>query len=143
MSSNPERPLILVVDDEPDNLEIVVAYLEHHGYSTRTAGGGRLAVELARQLRPELILMDLMMPDLGGVEALRLIRSDPACESIPFVAFTADVQYTPARAQADGFCGLVYKPILPSNLTDAVGRCLAAARAGARWTDLPVYAASP
>jgi CheY-like chemotaxis protein len=136
---NGGRPMVLVVDDNPDNRTIFTAILDHLGFRTVTASGGWEAVEKAERECPRLILMDLMMPDLGGAEALEIIRADPGCARVPTLAVTAQTLYTPAQARAAGFCGVVYKPVSPRHLADAVQRCLADAHAGLPWTDLPMY----
>jgi CheY-like chemotaxis protein len=136
------RPVVLVADDNPDNRAIFTAILDHLGFRTISAAGGLEAVEIALRERPHLILMDLMMPDLNGADALRIIRADPDCQDIPALAVTAQTLYSVARAKADGFCAVVHKPITPRHLADAVARCLADAEAGLRWTDLPRYDAA-
>jgi CheY-like chemotaxis protein len=133
------RPVVLVADDNPDNRAIFTAILDHIGFRTINATGGLEAVEIARRECPHLILMDLMMPDLNGADALRIIRADPDCQDVPALAVTAQTLYSAARARADGFCAVVHKPIAPRHLADAVTRCLADAEAGLRWTDLPKY----
>ncbi|HEX8321816.1 response regulator [Longimicrobium sp.] len=133
------RPLLLVADDNPDNRTIFATILQHLGFRTAVASGGFASVEIAQRERPDLIIMDLMMPDLGGEEALRRIRANPELEHVPVLAVTAQVLYTTASSKADGFCGLLHKPVSPRNLADAVQRCLASADAGLRWTDLPSY----
>jgi diguanylate cyclase (GGDEF)-like protein len=80
---------ILVVDDDPDILQFVEMNLEMEGFETHTAEGGRLALELARERPPDLILLDVMMPELDGLTVLRRLRSSPATSSIPVVLLTA------------------------------------------------------
>jgi CheY-like chemotaxis protein len=133
------RPVVLVADDNPDNRAIFSAILDHLGYRTVNATGGLEAVEIARRECPRVIVMDLMMPDLSGPEALRMLRADPDCQRVPALAVTAQTLYSAERAKADGFCGVVHKPITPRHLADAVQRCLADADAGLQWTDLPKY----
>jgi CheY-like chemotaxis protein len=69
-----ERPWILVVDDEPEVRQLVVEFLETRGYQTLTAASGEEAVSVVRQDQPDLILMDIMMPHMNGLEALQRIR---------------------------------------------------------------------
>lgn len=133
------RPVVLVADDNPDNRAIFTAILDHLGFHTIAASGGREAIEIARRECPRFIVMDLMMPDIGGDEALRNMRADPTCPDVPVLAVTAQTLYSPGRAKADGFCGVVHKPVSPRHLADAVQRCLADADGGLRWTDLPTY----
>ena len=65
---------MLVVDDEPTIAEVVARYLERAGYEARIAGDGPTAVQLARTLRPDLVVLDLMLPGLDGLEVMRRIR---------------------------------------------------------------------
>jgi putative two-component system response regulator len=134
-----ECPLVLVADDNADNREIFTTILGSLGYRTATASSGREAVESACRVRPSLIVMDLVMPDLNGVEVLEAIRADPACEEAPVLLVTAQAAYTWEQGKVKGFSSVVYKPIKPLHLADAVRRCLADWQSGLRWTDLPKY----
>ena len=68
------RGSVLVVDDEPTIAEIVSRYLERAGYETRTAGDGPQAIQLAGERRPDLVVLDLMLPGLDGLEVMRRLR---------------------------------------------------------------------
>jgi CheY-like chemotaxis protein len=113
------RPVVLVADDDADNRAIFTAILDHPGFRAIAASGGREAIEIARRECPRFIVMDLMMPDVGGDEALRNMRADPACPYVPALAVTAQTLYSPRRARADGFCGVVHKPVSPRHPADA------------------------
>jgi len=80
---------ILVVDDDPDILQFVEMNLDMEGFDTQTAESGRIALEVARERPPDLILLDVMMPELDGLTVLRRLRSSPATASIPVVLLTA------------------------------------------------------
>jgi two-component system phosphate regulon response regulator PhoB len=80
---------ILVVDDEPDLLELVRVNLRQAGYEVVTAETGREALESLRRSRPELMLLDLMLPDLSGTEVCRQVRSDPELAWLPIIMLTA------------------------------------------------------
>ena len=80
---------ILVVDDDPDILQFVEMNLDMDGFEPLTAESGRVALELARERPPDLILLDVMMPELDGLTVLRRLRSSPATSSIPVVLLTA------------------------------------------------------
>ena len=85
-----DSKVVLVVEDEPDNCEIMRAVVEDLlGYQALLVGDGAAAVEAARTERPNLILMDLMIPVLDGFEAIRLLKSDGGTSRIPVVAITA------------------------------------------------------
>ena len=80
---------ILVVDDDPDILQFVEMNLDMEGFDAQTALSGRIALEEARERPPDLILLDVMMPELDGLTVLRRLRSSPATSSIPVVLLTA------------------------------------------------------
>ena len=84
-----EPPLILVVDDVPDNVEILQMRLESQGYEVVTAGDGVEALEKVRELRPDLVLLDIMMPKLDGIETVKQIKADPSLPFIPVILVTA------------------------------------------------------
>jgi adenylate cyclase len=82
-------PLILAVDDTPENLEILRVRLEAHGYAVAEAMDGIDGLEKARDLKPDLILLDIMMPRLDGIEAVRALKADPDLRSVPVILVTA------------------------------------------------------
>ncbi|HEX6038000.1 response regulator [Longimicrobium sp.] len=84
-----DAPLLLVVDDEPSNVDVLRDLLEALGYRTLGAGSGDAALALARDRRPDLVLLDVMMPGMDGLEACRRLKADAATASIPVVFVTA------------------------------------------------------
>jgi signal transduction histidine kinase/CheY-like chemotaxis protein len=80
---------VLAADDTPSNLTIVTTYLNHMGFQVLTADNGRYAIELAREHQPNLILLDVMMPDLDGFETCRLLKEDRQTADIPIIFMTA------------------------------------------------------
>ncbi len=76
---------ILVVDDEPDIVYIVERLLRKHGFDVASAYGGKEALEKVKQEKPDLILLDIMMPDLDGWEVAKKLREDPETRAIPIV----------------------------------------------------------
>ncbi|MCC6905616.1 MAG: response regulator, partial [Anaerolineae bacterium] len=80
---------VLVVDDEADLVRTVRAYLEESGYEVLTAPNGREALFVARQQQPDLLILDLMMPEMDGWEAARLIRRE---SKVPFIMLTARIE---------------------------------------------------
>ncbi len=82
-------PLILIVDDNAANLEILQARLAAHNYEIITATDGEAGLAMAREKRPDLILLDIMMPKMDGIEVCRHIRSDPSLPFIPIIMVTA------------------------------------------------------
>jgi len=84
-----ESVRILAVDDERANLDLLQASLEPAGFAVLRAGGGREGIEMARSLKPDLILLDLMMPGVTGFDVVEALRSDEATRSIPVMVLTA------------------------------------------------------
>jgi len=82
-------PLILIVDDNPTNLDILQARLTPHNYEIVTATDGEEALAIAREKQPDLILLDIMMPKMDGIEVCRHIRADPSLPFMPIIMVTA------------------------------------------------------
>ncbi|XLM22594.1 response regulator, partial [Chromobacterium piscinae] len=80
---------VLVVDDDPRNLFVVTAALERHGAKLNSAVNGRRALEFLEQQSADLVLMDIMMPEMDGYQAIAAIRANPAWMDLPVVAITA------------------------------------------------------
>jgi two-component system cell cycle response regulator DivK len=104
--------LILIVEDNPKNLKLVRDSLQVKGYQTIETETGEEGVRLAHERRPALILMDIQLPGINGVEALRQLRADPMTSAIPVLAVTASVMTDDrTRIMAAGFDGFHGKPI--------------------------------
>ncbi len=93
-SSRPARPVVLVVDDEADLVELICLNLERNGYDVITASDGNTALEMARKYKPDLMLLDLMLPTVDGTEVARRLRADPATAALPIVMLTAKGEET-------------------------------------------------
>jgi two-component system cell cycle response regulator DivK len=103
---------ILIVEDNPRNLKLVRDVLEHHGYATAAASNAEEGIELARARHPALILMDVQLPGIDGVEALGRLRRDAATADIRVVALTAFAMHDDReRFLAAGFDGYLEKPL--------------------------------
>ena len=112
MSGQGAGRLILIVEDNEKNLKLVRDVLQFHGFRTLEAINGEEAVVMARQHLPDLVLMDIALPGIDGVEATRQLKADPSTAATPIVALTASVMETDrARVGAAGFAGLIAKPI--------------------------------
>lgn len=123
---------VLLVEDNADNQEIYRIILAHHGYAVLQAWDGEVGVRMARHHRPAVILMDLTMPNVDGLEATRRLKADPATAAIPVIALTADAEKGVRTAAAAAGCvSFLSKPAAPRQVAEEVGRVLAL-RAGAR-----------
>jgi two-component system, cell cycle response regulator DivK len=128
-----ETALLLIVEDNVHNLKLARDVLGHVGYATVEARNGEEAIELARTRQPDLILMDIQLPGMDGVQALARLRADPATAAIPAVAFTAfAMKDDRERFLAAGFNGYLEKPISVREFPAQVAALLASTGAGAR-----------
>jgi two-component system cell cycle response regulator DivK len=104
--------LVLIVEDNPRNLKLVRDVLAHAGYAVLEASDGEAAVEVARARLPDLVLMDVHLPGIDGVEALARLRAEAATAAIPVVALTAyAMKEDRVRFEAAGFDGYLEKPV--------------------------------
>ncbi len=124
-------PVVLVVDDDEDNIRIVSTILLARGYEVRLARDGRGAVESIRQQRPDLVLLDVMMPGMDGMQVLDHIRADPRTTSLPVILVTAK---TADQDLLDGYrAGAQYyvtKPFTSRQLLYAISLVLGAVKTG-------------
>ncbi|MDX8401845.1 MAG: response regulator [Mariprofundaceae bacterium] len=120
---------ILIVDDNQLNLELAADVLEMHGFEVATAGSGQEGVERARQWRPDLILMDLRMPEISGLDALQMLKADEGTKDVPVAVLTASaMKGDEERLLNSGFSAYLSKPIDPSNFADEVTAVLEASK---------------
>jgi len=113
--------LILIVEDNEKNLKLVRDVLQVKGYSTLEAGTAEDGLKIARERKPALILMDIQLPGMSGIEALKALRAAPATAAIPVVAITASVmQQDRQQIMSAGFDGFIEKPINLKALFDTV-----------------------
>jgi len=113
--------LILIVEDNEKNLKLTRDVLRFHGFRTIEAPDGETGVRLAAEQLPQLILMDIQMPGIDGIEALRRIRAAEATAGITTVALTASVMSGDReRFDAAGFDGFIAKPIDIKTFPDQV-----------------------
>ena len=118
-------PLVLVVDDDPDTRELCVLTLGMAGFRTEAAENGRAALDKATELRPDAILLDLMLPGMDGWEVCRQLKSDVSTKRIPIVAVTGHALVsTLESAQTVGCEAVITKPYLPEALIAEVRRVL-------------------
>ena len=116
---------ILVVDDEPSIVKLVKATLESRGYNVITAHDGQEAIIEAKLHKPDLILLDVMMPHMDGTEARKRLLADPVTKDIPVIHLTAVGDFDKQReALADGATDYIVKPFTPSDLANVVADML-------------------
>jgi two-component system, cell cycle response regulator DivK len=121
--------LILIVEDNEKNLKLVRDVLQVKGYETVEAGTAEIGIELAREKKPDLVLMDIQLPGMNGIDALKALRADPATAGIPVVAITASVMQTDRQQIVGaGFDGFIEKPVNLKNLLDTVQQAVRKAK---------------
>ena len=117
--------LILIVEDNDKNLKLVRDVLQVKGYATIEAGTAEDGIALARARKPDLILMDIQLPGMNGIEAIGILRADPATAVIPVVAVTASVMPQDRNKITEaGFNAYVGKPINLKEFLDTVRKML-------------------
>ncbi len=118
---------ILLVDDYPDALEVWAMYLTAVGFTVLTAADGPSALAAARESRPDLIVMDIELPGLSGLEVARTLRTEPGTQAIPLIAVTGYSQGAQIEeARRLGFGAVVVKPCEPDALVVEIQRLLSA-----------------
>lgn len=122
-----EGPTILVVDDEPYMIRLLQHHIQRAGYRMVKATNGREALERIREDQPSLVLMDVMMPELNGLEVLAELRKREETKLLPVIIMTANAQrFTREEAEAAGVSAFLTKPFSPTQLMTEVRRQLEA-----------------
>jgi two-component system cell cycle response regulator DivK len=118
--------LILIVEDNENNRILVRDVLQSRGYRTEETDNAEEGLRLARASRPALILMDIQLPGMNGMDALRLLRADPATREIPAMAVTASAMtHDRQKIMAAGFDAYQTKPLNVREFVEAVRAVLA------------------
>ncbi|HWH77571.1 MAG TPA: response regulator [Candidatus Binatus sp.] len=116
-----EQPTILIVDDNPVNMKLIRVLLSGEGYLVRTATDAREALQVLNECRPSLILMDIQLPGMDGLELTRRLKADPLTRDIRIVGLTAyAMKGDEARILAAGCDGYIPKPIDTRNLSNLI-----------------------
>ncbi|MGH8585898.1 MAG: response regulator [Gammaproteobacteria bacterium] len=121
--------VVLIVEDNDKNRKLARDVLQAKGYATIEAVNGEDGVRLARERNPELVLMDIRLPGISGIEALAVLRADPKTSSIPVVALTASVTPTDrTHITQAGFDAFLAKPMVLREFVDTVKRLVESGR---------------
>jgi two-component system, OmpR family, alkaline phosphatase synthesis response regulator PhoP len=116
---------ILIADDEPHMLRVTELSLKKGGYDLVMARNGREAIEIARRDLPNLIVMDVLMPEVDGLTALKVLKEDPLTAGIPVIMFSARGQLVTRKdGQASGAALFITKPFSPTQLLNEARRLL-------------------
>jgi len=119
--------LILIVDDSPTEVHVMKKALEKGGFTTATAGDGQEGVRMAREMHPDLIFMDIVMPGMNGYQATRAIVNDPDTRRIPIVMVTSKGHDTDrVWGLRQGAVDYLVKPVSPDVLVEKAQSTLAA-----------------
>lgn len=121
-------PTVLIVEDYQDCLDMYAAYLGLSGFRVIKASDGAAALDVAGRAAPDVILMDLSLPGMDGFEVTRRLKRNPATESIPVVALTAQSLPDVEHLRGIGFDGVIAKPCLPDDLAARVRDIIAPRR---------------
>ena len=109
--------LVMIVDDSPTEVHVMRTALEKHGFDTVSAASGSECITLAKEMHPDLILMDIVMPDVNGFQATRALTRDPSTQSIPVVMVTTKSQESDRIwGMRQGAVDYVVKPVTASAL---------------------------
>lgn len=119
---------ILVVDDEPDVITYFTALLDENGYETRSASNGAEAITAIRDQRPDLVMLDITMPEQSGVKTYRMLKEKDEFEGIPVLIITGISKdfknFISSRKQVPPPEGYLEKPVQPETLTAEVKRLI-------------------
>ena len=120
-------PSILIVDDSPTEANVMQTALQRHGYRTAVAADGAEGIRMAREIRPDLIFMDIVMPGMNGYQATRTLTNDPDTSGIPIVMVTSKGQETDKIwGLRQGAIDYMIKPVSPADLVAKAQSTLAA-----------------
>ena len=109
--------LVMIVDDSPTEVHVMKTVLEKHGFDTVSATSGSECITLAREMHPDLILMDVVMPDVNGFQATRTLTRDPSTQSIPVVMVTTkSLETDRIWGMRQGAVDYIVKPVTATDL---------------------------
>jgi CheY-like chemotaxis protein len=124
MPSETVKRKVLLVDDYADTADILAQLLEHQGFQTATAYTGAQALELAETLRPDVVLLDLSLPDCTGFDVCKRLREQPWGKDMLIVAVTGWMSHKDfPQAQLDAFDAFIAKPTSSATITEVIRQC--------------------
>ena len=133
-----EGTRVLIVDDSATIVALLRKFLQQNGYATLEAGDAETGVELARRERPDLVFLDIVLPNMNGFQALRILRRDPVTRDIPIIMISGNEQATEQfYAQRIGADDFMKKPFSRSEVFVRIERLLDADRVPKRPTSAP------
>ncbi|NGX16060.1 response regulator [Wenzhouxiangella sp. XN24] len=116
---------VLIVDDSPTEVHVLSGYLQKHGFSTETAADGAEGIEKCRALKPDLVLMDVVMPGMNGFQATRQLARDPDTAGIPIVMVTTKgLETDKIWGMRQGAVDYLVKPVTEAQLVEKVRAAL-------------------
>jgi two-component system, cell cycle response regulator DivK len=119
------NPKILLVEDNDNNRYLAKFLLERNGFVVTPAENGRVALEMARKEKPDLVVMDIQMPEMDGYETAKRFKEDPMLEDVPLVGVSSfAMPGDRAAALRIGFAGYIEKPINPETFANEVSQFL-------------------
>ena len=128
MNRNGEQPRLLVIDDEPEITDIIETYFENIGYDVKTANAGHEGIELAREFRPNVVLLDIMMPETSGYDVCNELKHMKELTGVPVMFLTGrDTREDSGRSFEAGGDMFVKKPFSCERLAELVKIALASA----------------
>jgi CheY-like chemotaxis protein len=116
------HPLVLVVEDDPNVRSLIETLLSSEGYVVQTASDGLAGLVALRERRPALVLLDMMMPDLGGLQVLETLRGDEGLAGVPVIVITGRQESIPELRRALGPGNVFLKPFAVAELLAQVAR---------------------
>ena len=136
LTNKTDKTKILIVDDDPSVLQILKDRLEMNEYDVLTACDGREGLDRAVMFKPDVILLDILMPTMDGLEMLKLLRKDPECDNIAVIIVTARSQtHDIGRAKSYGIEDYIIKPFDISELLEKIQKTCEGRNATLSWPD--------
>jgi CheY-like chemotaxis protein/Tfp pilus assembly protein PilZ len=125
MGGEQEKKSLLIVDDTELFIQLQISHLGRKRFNIHTAGNGNEGLEMARSRKPDLILLDLIMPDMNGDQVCRILKGDPETSSIPVVLVSSGTrEHSRSIIESSGCDGLIYKPVRRDLLLSVVENLL-------------------